>query len=263
MADYEVSKIMWVAIVVALAASIFVVAKPQVTSLAEGVFDNVAQVVNGTSTGNDDNSEKVVASADYGKNAILEVNDSGQATVRPKDNSNIIEGVTPFTELKSDSLTPEVVDSIKTLDYSTKVKIVGDEASGTLYGTGLFQNSSLESIDVSNFDTSEATDLSGMFNGATQVKTITGLDKLDVSKVTRLDNFFMQCGQLTNAGDLSNWDVSNVNYFNSMFMGTSNLKSVGDLEKWQVSDAGKSTASASQGSQTFAMSGLDVPSWGK
>lgn len=53
LADYEVSKIMWVAIVVALAATIFAIAKPQITTQAEGVFDKIEQVVNKTKTGNE------------------------------------------------------------------------------------------------------------------------------------------------------------------------------------------------------------------
>ncbi|NCE77382.1 hypothetical protein D1157_21090, partial [Anaerotruncus sp. X29] len=48
MADNEVSKIMWVAIVVALASSVFVIAKPEVTKQTSGVFDKVTQVVKGT-----------------------------------------------------------------------------------------------------------------------------------------------------------------------------------------------------------------------
>ena len=49
MADAEVSKIMWIAIVVALAAAIFIIAKPQITSLATDVFKKVGEVVSGTS----------------------------------------------------------------------------------------------------------------------------------------------------------------------------------------------------------------------
>ena len=48
MADAEVSKIMWIAIVVALAAAIFIIAKPQITSLATDVFAKVQEVVTGT-----------------------------------------------------------------------------------------------------------------------------------------------------------------------------------------------------------------------
>ena len=47
MADAEVSKIMWIAIVVALAAAIFIIAKPQITTLAGEVFAKVKEVVDG------------------------------------------------------------------------------------------------------------------------------------------------------------------------------------------------------------------------
>lgn len=47
MADYEVSKIMWIAIVVALAASIFVIAKPQVQTQANEVFGKISSVTKG------------------------------------------------------------------------------------------------------------------------------------------------------------------------------------------------------------------------
>ena len=50
MADAEVSKIMWIAIVVALAAAIFIIAKPQITTLATEVFAKVQEVVTGTTT---------------------------------------------------------------------------------------------------------------------------------------------------------------------------------------------------------------------
>lgn len=48
MADAEVSKIMWIAIVVALAAAIFIIAKPGITKLATDVFAKVTEVVSGT-----------------------------------------------------------------------------------------------------------------------------------------------------------------------------------------------------------------------
>ncbi len=46
--DAESSKFMWITIVVALAAAIFIIAKPQITSLAKGLFEKVGQVVSGT-----------------------------------------------------------------------------------------------------------------------------------------------------------------------------------------------------------------------
>ena len=48
MADNETSKIVWIAIVVALAAAIYFIAKPQIDALATDVFKKVAALVAGT-----------------------------------------------------------------------------------------------------------------------------------------------------------------------------------------------------------------------
>lgn len=50
MADYEISKIMWVGIVVALAAGVFTIAQPNIKHETKTVLDNVAAVANSTST---------------------------------------------------------------------------------------------------------------------------------------------------------------------------------------------------------------------
>ena len=47
MADNETSKIVWIAIVVALAATIYFFARPQIHDLAKAVFDKVGALVNG------------------------------------------------------------------------------------------------------------------------------------------------------------------------------------------------------------------------
>ena len=56
MADNEVSKVMWIAVVVALAAVVFAIAKPEINTLTHEVFDNIGHVVNGIDT--DDSSNE-------------------------------------------------------------------------------------------------------------------------------------------------------------------------------------------------------------
>lgn len=53
MADYEVSKLMWMGIVVALAAGVFTIAQPNIKTESQTVLDKVAQVVNGIDTKSD------------------------------------------------------------------------------------------------------------------------------------------------------------------------------------------------------------------
>ena len=52
MADNETSKIVWIAIVVALAAAIYFIAKPQIDALTKEVFKKVAALVEGTKFSN-------------------------------------------------------------------------------------------------------------------------------------------------------------------------------------------------------------------
>ena len=52
MADNETSKIVWIAIVVALAAAIYFIAKPQIDNLTKEVFKKVAALVEGTKFSN-------------------------------------------------------------------------------------------------------------------------------------------------------------------------------------------------------------------
>lgn len=50
MADYEISKIMWIGIVVALAAGVFRIAQPNIKHETNAVLDKVAQIANGINT---------------------------------------------------------------------------------------------------------------------------------------------------------------------------------------------------------------------
>lgn len=57
MADHEISKLMWIAVVVALAASIYFIARPQINTLAGTSFDNVEKVVKGIKLPGDSGGE--------------------------------------------------------------------------------------------------------------------------------------------------------------------------------------------------------------
>jgi len=84
--------------------------------------------------------------------------------------------------------------------------------------------------DISKWDVSKVTDMSGMFSATPLFGTFAGdLSKWDVSKVTNMDSMFSWSKF---NGDLSKWDVSKVTLMNSMFFfSTFN----GDLSTWDVS----------------------------
>lgn len=73
----------------------------------------------------------------------------------------------------------------------------------------------LESVNLSNIDTSNCIKMNSMFVGL-QVLTELDLSKFDTSKVINMMGMFQNCRKLA-ALDLSNFDTSNVQYMGSMF----------------------------------------------
>ena len=94
----------------------------------------------------------------------------------------------------------------------------------------------MTSIDLSALDTSEVTNMSGMF---TACGSLTSLDvrNFDSSQVTDMSHMFMSCWGLTSL-DVSKFDTSNVTNMSAMFYECSSLTSL-DLSKFdtlQVTD---------------------------
>lgn len=80
--------------------------------------------------------------------------------------------------------------------------------------------------DISNWDVSNVTDMSGMFQGTLFNGDISNWD---VSKVYQMNCMF--CLSQFN-GDVSNWDVSSVTYMDNMF---NSSQFNGDISNWDVS----------------------------
>ena len=67
----------------------------------------------------------------------------------------------------------------------------------------------LESLDLSNFDTSNVIDMGYMFNKCNKLKEIKGIDNFNINKVINMDNMFEECSELKNL-DLSKFKDSNI-----------------------------------------------------
>ena len=79
-------------------------------------------------------------------------------------------------------------------------------------------------IDLSNFDTSEVTNMGGMFYGMSNLTTL-NVSHFDTSKVTDMHFMFRDTSSLASL-DLSNFDTSKVTDMNYMFHNTSSLTSL-------------------------------------
>ena len=84
--------------------------------------------------------------------------------------------------------------------------------------------SGLTSINLSNFDTSNVTDMSHMFSGCSGLTSL-NLSNFDTSKVTNMSSMFSYCKGLTSL-NLSNFNTSRVTIMSAMFSDCSGLTSL-------------------------------------
>ena len=83
--------------------------------------------------------------------------------------------------------------------------------------SGMFYNSELSNLDLSSFDTSNVTNMRGMFEKS-KITTL-DLSNFDTSKVTNMSRMFYEIQATTL--DVSNFDTSKVTDMDSMFYGSS------------------------------------------
>ena len=97
----------------------------------------------------------------------------------------------------------------------------------------MFYNcSSLESLDVSNFDTSNVTLMNHMFGQCSKLKSL-DLSNFDTSKVTDMMYMFYNCSSLVDL-NLTGWTTDNVTTIERMFTSCSKLRYL-DLSDWNSS----------------------------
>ena len=106
-----------------------------------------------------------------------------------------------------------------------------------MYGM-FYDMSNLTMLDLSSFNTSKATDMSGMFAGLLNLTTL-NVSHFDTSNVTNMDAMFYGMSSLT-ALNVSHFNTSKVTNMDAMFYGVSNLTTL-DLSNFdtsQVTDMG-------------------------
>ena len=83
----------------------------------------------------------------------------------------------------------------------------------------------LETIDISGFDTSAVTHFGQLFQNCTALTTIVGLDTLNTTSAIRFIKMFYNCSALTEI-DISSFDASKVVYAEDMFGLCTNLTTI-------------------------------------
>ena len=120
--------------------------------------------------------------------------------------------------------------------------IEGDSFDGSTFGPAMssvtslflaFDNSGLKQINVSNWDTSNVTNMSNTFSHC-ELLTSIDVSKWNTSKVTNMEGMFVDCNLLTSV-DVSKWNTSKVTDMASMFSSCGTLRSI-DVSKWNTSN---------------------------
>ncbi len=147
-----------------------------------------------------------------------------------------------------------------------------DTSRATTLERFLVYATSLESIDVGNWDISNVTSLFGTFGYCYKVKEL-DVGKWNTSKVTTTYAMFQNCITLTeldvatktvtsNGKTYTAWDVSNVESFKGMFTSTSN-EYLGKITKLEVEnwDTSSATDMSSMFNGCASLTELDLSNW--
>ena len=147
-----------------------------------------------------------------------------KSTVAPAISMNVVN----IEDKASDCEIKLWLDSAdKTAYYYTepeKVYLNGDSSMMFYSYWGDDKLKGILDIDLSNFDTSQVTNMRGMFSGMRNLTTL-DLSNFDTSKVTDMSFMFGSMSNLTTL-DLSNFNTSKATNMSEMFLGMANLTSL-------------------------------------
>lgn len=253
MAQAEISKIMWTAIAIALAASIFTIAKPEISTLSNDTFTTIETVVG--SIGKkppradvpNETDSKWIVKENYGSNGRFVMDADGNAVVYAIDDSKPIkvsQYVSGLTSSNSKLVTLKYVDAVE-ITYSLKSFFSSDSNLRSIEGlnkfntsnvtstSAMFYKTALSSIDMSSFDLSRVTSIDSMFASTPNLKTI-DLSPLKSAKLTSMNATFYNSG-ISDIKGLNLLNTSNVTSSSALFAAASNLTSI-DISNWDLSN---------------------------
>ena len=151
-------------------------------------------------------------------------------------------------------------DNLNTLDLSNL-----DTSNVTTFEEMFTSDIGLKSLNVSNFKTDKVENFSNMFSGCSVLTSIKGLDTWKANKDAATNanatasaenmSFMFAYDRALNKLDLSKFDTSNVTTFNSMFYSCDKLDSIIGLSQWNTEDA---TDMSLMFAYDFALQKLDL-----
>ena len=90
--------------------------------------------------------------------------------------------------------------------------------------------------DISKWNTNNIINMSYMFNKCSKLSSIHDISKWNTNNVTDMSRMFYGCSNLLSLPDISKWNTNNVNDMSEMFDLCSNLSSLPDISKWNINN---------------------------
>lgn len=116
--------------------------------------------------------------------------------------------------------------------------------------SNMLDSSNINIDCIKDWDTSNATNMTYMFNGCSSLNSLDSIENWNVSKVTNMRYMFDGCSYLTSV-DLTSWDTSKVANMGNMFDGT-------NLETLSAIDCSGISGTDNNGAGMFGYSGLST-----
>ncbi|MFG5536588.1 BspA family leucine-rich repeat surface protein [Enterococcus faecalis] len=139
--------------------------------------------------------------------------------------------------------------------HLTNANLQGLDVSNVTDFGGLFAGSSVNSIDLTGWDTSQAQNMYTMFKDCSNL-TMLNAANLNTSNVTNMSFMFAGTANLTTL-DVSNWNTSKVTTMSNLFNGASSLTTL-DVSGWDTANV---TNMDYMFSDTSNLTNLDVSNW--
>lgn len=114
-------------------------------------------------------------------------------------------------------------NKVYALVKESKTTVLSDDTIELINGTR-FKSTNYTSINLSNVDTSQIIDMSGMFAYCRKLKSL-DLSNINTSNVNDMSSMFYECESLVSI-DMNNVDTGNVMSMTDMFFGCKNIKRV-------------------------------------
>lgn len=141
---------------------------------------------------------------------------------------------TDVSEAQDRSIMASIEGDVLTVASENTI-YANENSANTFFGAEYYYiESYIESIDLSNFDTSNVTDMESMFYGCNSLTSIKGLENFDTSQVTNMSQMFYDCAKIRTL-NVSNFDTSNVANMSDMFSMCDLLSDIKGLENFNTS----------------------------